>query len=187
MLPEASSDLLILAYIYQKATRNALWAGLAGTYTPLQKYVGYLSVESNGLYIPTQLSTIDYPEPLAGQINLAIKAAVALNAFGVMSQQPSYSETGLNYSSELYNGRKGGLGLTHFTLHTTDVHNCSDFAFSTTWNLYPDVLLDLGTSPTSAVAMQDAFYVSARKQQGVQADTRRSGKHFLGFLGCGYC
>lgn len=171
-----------------------MWAGLAGTYTSLlQKYADYLSVESNGLYIPTQLSTIDYPGPLADQTNLAIKAAVALNAFSVMSQQPSYSETGLNYSSELYNGGKGGLGLrcdsglTHFTLQTTDVHNCSDFAFSTTWNLYPDVLLDLGTFPTSAVAMQDAFYVSARKQQGVQADTRRSGKHFLGFLGCGYC
>lgn len=52
------------------------------------------------------------------------------------------------------------------------MHNCNDFAFSTTWNLYPDVLLGLGTFPTSAVAMQDAFYVSARKQQGVQADTR---------------
>jgi len=179
MLPEASGDLFILAYMYQEATRNALWAGLAGTYTPLlQKYVDYLSVESNGLYIPTQLSTIDCPGPLAGQTNLAIKDAVALNAFGVMSQQPSYSDTGLNYSSELCNGGKGGLGprcdsgLTHFTSQTTDVHNCSDFAFSTTWNLYPGILLGLGTFPTSAVAMRDAFYVGAGKQQGVQADTR---------------
>lgn len=89
-----------------------MWAGPAGTYTPLlQKYTDYLSVESKGLYIPTQLSTIDGPGPLAGQTNLAIKAAVALNTFGVMSHQPSYSETGLNYSSELYNGGKGGLGL----------------------------------------------------------------------------
>jgi len=168
---EASGDLLILAYMYQKATGSALWAGPAGTYTPLlQKYADYLSVESNGLYIPTQLSTIDGPGPLAGQTNLATKAAVALNAFGVMSQQPPYSETGLNYSSKLYNGGKGGLGLscdsglTHFTLQTTDVHDCSDFAFSTAWNPYPDVLLGLGTFPASAVAMQDAFHVSARKE-----------------------
>ena len=77
----------------------------------LQKYADYLGVESKGLHTPTQLGTIDSPGPLAGQTKLAIKAAVALNAFGVMSQQPSYSETGLNYSSELYNGGKGGLGL----------------------------------------------------------------------------
>ena len=95
-----------------------------------------------------------------------------------MSQQPSYSETGLNYSSKLYNGGKGDVGLncdselTHFTLQITDVHDCSDFAFSTTWNLYSDVLPSSGTFPASAVAMQDAFYVSARKEQGVQADTR---------------
>ena len=89
-----------------------MWTGPADTYTPLlQKYADYLSVESKGLYISTLLSAIDGPGPLAGQTNLAIKAVVALNTFGIMSQQPLYSETGLNYSSELYNGGKGGLGF----------------------------------------------------------------------------
>ena len=61
-----------------------MWAGPAGTYTPLlQKYADYLSVESKGLYISTQLSAIDGPRPLAGQTNLAIKAAVALNALAL--------------------------------------------------------------------------------------------------------
>ncbi|KAF2498472.1 glutaminase [Lophium mytilinum] len=176
---EASSVVLIASLWYAKATGNSIWSGSGGTFTStLTKYADFLSDENNGLYLPSQLSTIDGPGPLAGQTNLAIKSAVALNAFGVLSGIKKYSDRGLYYASQLYNSSGTGIGQScgdaapHFTLQTTDVHDCADYAFSTAFNLYPDVLLGLKTFPQSAVDMEDAFYPTARKEAGVQADTR---------------
>lgn len=176
---ESSSVLLIASFWYAKATGNKIWSGPGGTFIDtLTKYADWLSDENNGLYLPNQLSTIDGPGPMAGQTNLAIKSAVALNAFGVLSGKKKYSDRGVYYASQLYNstgdgiGQSCGSGTPHFTLQTSDVHDCADYAFSTAFNLFPDVLLDLHTFPQSAIDMQDAFYRTARKEAGVQADSR---------------
>lgn len=110
---EESGNLILLAYAYVTATGNHTWAmkykGL------FQKYAEYLL--QGGLDKPIQLATNDCCGPLANQTNLAIKAAVALNAYGKLFQASSYSTTALDFANELYNE---GLALdtarTHFKL-----------------------------------------------------------------------
>lgn len=110
---EESGNLILLTYAYVTATGDSTWAtkykGL------LRKYAEYLL--ERGLDMPIQLATNDCCGPLANQTNLAIKAAVALNAYGKLFQASSYSTTGLDFASELYNK---GLALdtarTHFKL-----------------------------------------------------------------------
>ena len=63
---EASGDLLALAYMYPKAT-GALCGRCQLAPTRLFSKNMRTTLESNGLYIPTRLSTTDGPGPLAGQ------------------------------------------------------------------------------------------------------------------------
>ncbi|MCJ1324161.1 hypothetical protein MMC10_000823 [Thelotrema lepadinum] len=155
---EESGNALILAYAYASLTGDTAWAT---KYTPLlQKYAAdYL--QKSGLNQVAQLSA-DVPSgPLANQTNLAIKAAVALNAFGKMTNMTSYSTAGLSFANQLYNG---GLGTdankSYFTFQYSGGANATNF--STTWvqsyNLYPDALFNLSTFPQAAFDMQSDYY-----------------------------
>ncbi|OCK80694.1 hypothetical protein K432DRAFT_392821 [Lepidopterella palustris CBS 459.81] len=109
-MPVEENSVLLTASLWRtNATGNAPWSGPAGTYTPLLKKYADLSVESNGLHIPSQRSTVDGLGPMAGKTNLAITSMVALNTFSVLSGNSSHSKRGLYYASQLYNST-GGLG-----------------------------------------------------------------------------
>ena len=123
---------------------------------------------ANGLNIASQLSTDDGAGPLANQTNLAIKAAVALTAFGAMSGMDNYTAVGLNFANQLYGQ---GLGTdakkTHFTLTYGN-----DTTWTTAFNLYPSTLLNLSTFPVEAFNMETAYYPTVRAQAGVPLDSR---------------
>ncbi|MCJ1387201.1 hypothetical protein MMC18_000041 [Xylographa bjoerkii] len=180
---EETGNLLILAYAYTRATANTTFSS---TYAPLfQSYADYLV--ANGLNISSQLSTDDgagalpnqvappHPQNLptqqantTNQTNLAIKAAIGLTAYGAMSGMANYTAVGLNYSNQLY---EGGLGTdtnrTHFTLEYGN-----DTTWTTAFNLFPSVLLNLSTFSEEALAMQTAWYPTVRAQAGVPLDSR---------------
>lgn len=161
---EETANLLILVYAYSLASGNTDWANQYRTL--LQPYADYLV--TNGLNMPSQLSTDDGAGPLANQTNLAIKAAVGLTAFGRMYSQPRYTEIGLQYSDALYaQGLATDAGKTHFLLQ----YGRSD-TYTTAFNLFPDTLLKLGTFPPAAFAMQAAFYPTVRTEAGVPLDNR---------------
>ncbi|KAI9763028.1 MAG: hypothetical protein M4579_000091 [Chaenotheca gracillima] len=161
---EECGNLLILAYTYQKLSGNTDWATqYAGIF---RQYADYLN--QHGLYTAMQLSTDDGAGPAANQTNLAIKAAVALSAYGKMTGQTNYSDAGLDFSKTLYDQAVGtDADKTHFTL-TYD--NTS--SWTTTFNLFPDKLLDLGTFSDDAYDMQNTFYPSVREEAGVPLDSR---------------
>ena len=155
---EESGNALILAYAYANLTENKAWVT---RYTPvLQKYAAdYL--QKSGLNQVAQLSA-DVPSgPLANQTNLAVKAAVALNAFGKMTGMTNYSTTGLSFANQLYNG---GLGTdsnkSHFTFQYSGGSNATNFSatWGQTYNLYPDALFNLSTFPQAAFDMQSDYY-----------------------------
>ncbi|KAK4549818.1 hypothetical protein LTR36_005119 [Oleoguttula mirabilis] len=160
---EESGNLLTLAALYYKASGDDAWCN---KYQSLfQGYADYLIV--NGLYPATQLSTDDGAGEATNQTGLSIKAAVALNAFGVMTHQSNYSEYGEQFATVLYNHSVGvDSGKTHFTL----VENADD-TWALEFNLYMDVLLGLNTFPTAALAMQTSYYPSVRKPAGVALDS----------------
>lgn len=167
---EESGNVILLAYAYVQATGDLAWAiEYKNLFT---KYANYLT--TGGLNEPVQLATNDCCGPLANQTNLAIKAAIALNAYGKLYNATSYSTTGLNFANQLYTQ---GLGLdssrTHFKLQYGDdvtYGNNSDYAV--VFNIYPDILLNLNTFPSSAFSMLALYYPTQQGEAGVPLDSR---------------
>ncbi|EME84643.1 uncharacterized protein MYCFIDRAFT_134041 [Pseudocercospora fijiensis CIRAD86] len=163
---EECGDMILLAYMYQTATGDTDWTA---QYSSLfQSYADYL-VEG-GLYPSDQVSSDDDAGASANQTSLAMKSAIALNAFGRMTAQTDYSDVGLQFADVLYNQ---GAGLdsdrTHFTLVQGE-----DESWTTAYNLYIDVLLNLETFPSEAYTLQSAYYTSVRSEAGVALDSRVS-------------
>ncbi|KAK5127457.1 hypothetical protein LTR85_006796 [Meristemomyces frigidus] len=160
---EECGNLLTLAYMYTKASGDKDWVE---KYQSLfQGYADYLVV--NGLYPTQQLSTDDGAGSVANQTGLAIKAAIALKAFGAMTGQTNYTNYGDQFAAVLYNQAVGvDAGKTHFIL----VENADD-TWALEFNLYMDVLLGLNTFSTDALAMQTSYYPSIRKPAGVALDS----------------
>ncbi|TKA68031.1 hypothetical protein B0A55_08371 [Friedmanniomyces simplex] len=160
---EECGNLLTLAYMYQLATGDKNWAQ---QYQGLfQEYADYLIV--NGLYPTQQLSSDDGLGDIANQTGLAVKAAIGLNAYGVMTGQRNYSDIGKQFAKTLYDDKAGtDQNRTHFT--------CSqgkDDSWGMMYNFYPDVLLNLNTFPASAYAMQSSYYPTVRMPGGVPLDS----------------
>lgn len=167
---EESGNLILLAYAYITASSNYDW----GTkYQSIFKaYAEYLS--SEGLDEPVQLATNDCCGALANQTNLAIKAAIALNAYGLLFNDTSYSSTGVSFANELYtNGLALDSSKTHFKLqYGTDVEFASDSDYAVVFNVYPDILFDLGTFPSGAFSMLADYYPTIQGEAGVPLDSR---------------
>ena len=161
---EECGNVILLAYMYQCATNDSAWVD---QYSALFKlYADYLVL--NGLYPTAQLSSDDGAGPIANQTGLAIKSAIALNAYGRMSGQFNYSNTGRSFANTLYEKNVGtDPAQTHFTLTQYD-----DASWGMEYNLFMDVLLDLSTFPTEAYAMEANFYPNVRSELGVALDSR---------------
>ncbi|KAK1076383.1 hypothetical protein LTR33_008993 [Friedmanniomyces endolithicus] len=160
---EECGSVLTLVYMYQLATGDKTWA--AQYQSLLQEYADYLV--SNGLYPTKQLSSDDGLGNIRNQTGLAIKAAIALNAYGVMTGQRNYSDIGKRFASTLYD-RKAGIdrNRTHFTCSQGE-----DRSWGMMYNLYPDVLLNLSTFPAAGYAMQSSYYPTVRMPGGVPLDS----------------
>ncbi|KAK1057012.1 hypothetical protein LTR74_014471 [Friedmanniomyces endolithicus] len=160
---EECGSLLTLIYMYQLATGDKIWA--AQYQNLLQGYADYLV--SNGLYPTKQLSSDDGLGDIARQTGLAIKAAIALNAYGVMTDQRNYSDIGKRFAKTLYDDKAGtDRNRTHFTCSQGE-----DRSWGMMYNLYPDVLLNLSTFPAAAYAMQSSYYPTVRMPGGVPLDS----------------
>ena len=167
---EESGNLILLAYAYVVATSNITWA--TQYQAIFKKYADYLTVD--GLNESVQLATNDCCGPLANQTNLAIKAAIALNAYGNLFNDSTYSATGLEFASQLYGN---GLGLddarTHFKLqYGNDTKYNQDDDYAVVFNIYPDILFSLNTFPQSTYAMLASYYPTIQGQAGVALDSR---------------
>lgn len=167
---EESGNLILLAYAYVTVTGNYTWASKYQSI--FQKYADYLTVD--GLNESVQLATNDCCGPLANQTNLAIKAAIALNAYGKLFNSSSYSTIGLDFANELYGN---GLGLdearTHFKLqYGTNVEYNQDDDYAVVFNIYPDILFSLNTFPQSTYDMLASYYPTIQGEAGVALDSR---------------
>jgi hypothetical protein len=163
---EECGNLMVLILTYVRATGDEAWA--AQYFDILKGYADYL-VE-NGIDIAEQLSSNDAAGPLANETNLAIKAAVGLKAFGELTGLTEYSNIADSRADLLF---AQGLGTdeqkTHFVLQYPD----NPSSWKTPYNLYPDVLLSLGTFPKEVHHMSSTFFKSVRGEYGVPLDSRQ--------------
>lgn len=163
---EECGNLLALMYMYERASGDTAYKNRYSGI--LQTYADYL-VE-NGLYPEDQLSTDDGAGESANQTDLAIKAAIGLNAYGVMTNQRNYSDVGKHFAHMLYEEIAGtDRDRSHFTMFEGDASS-----WGLQFNLYLDVLLDLHTFPIEAYRMDAAFYPSVRLEAGVPLDSREN-------------
>ncbi len=122
------------------------------------------------LNMPSQLAQTDAIPCTANQAHLAIKQAIALNAFGTLyttsSKPSSYTSAGHVAASALSNPSFATIASTpsHFTLHYP---NPDSKPWITACHLFPDILLNLNAFPTSTYASQSAFYPTVRDVAGV--------------------
>ncbi|KAJ5925020.1 hypothetical protein N7454_007659 [Penicillium verhagenii] len=164
---EESGNLLILALAYTRATGDTEWSE---QYADIfQKYADYLI--DNSINMANQLSSNDAAGPLPNETNLAIKATVGIKAFGELSGNTYYSQTGDEYADLFFTQ---GLGTdeeqTHFVLEYPDFPQ----SWKTPYNIYPDVLLELETFPRAAYEMSNTFFsTSVRGEYGVPLDNRQ--------------
>ena len=160
---EECGNVILLAYMYQCATGDTTWVD---QYSALFKlYADYLVL--NGLYPTAQLSSDDGAGSIANQTGLAIKSAIALNAYGRMTRQSNYSNTGRSFADTLYEQDAGtDPGRTHFTLMQ---NNGSSWGVE--YNLFLDVLLGLSTFPVEAYGMEANYYPKVRSELGVALDS----------------
>ena len=61
----------------------------------------------NGLHLVKQYSTDDGAVKAANQTGLAVKSAIGLNAYGMMTNQPKYCDIGHQLANVLYNQTVG--------------------------------------------------------------------------------
>ncbi|KAH1580094.1 hypothetical protein KXW39_004810 [Aspergillus fumigatus] len=163
---EECGNLMVLILAYVRATGDEAWA--AQYFNILKGYADYLV--QNGIDIAEQLSSNDAAGPLANETNLAIKAAVGLKAFGELTGLTEYSSIADSRADLLF---AQGLGTdeqkTHFVLQYPDKPS----SWKIPYNLYPDVLLGLGTFPREVHQMSSAFFKSVRGEYGVPLDSRQ--------------
>jgi hypothetical protein len=156
---EESADLILVAATYQAATGDSAWANRYRSV--FQGYADFLI--QNGTSPSKQLSSDDGSGALPNQTSLAIKSAVAINAFGKMFNMNNYSEVGLEFARTIY---EDGLGLASDRAHFTYIEGRDD-TWHLEYNFYVDVLLNLSTFPSSAYALQTAYYPNIRGPYGV--------------------
>ncbi|KAF2087364.1 glutaminase [Saccharata proteae CBS 121410] len=163
---ESTGNLLILAAMYQKASKKT---DLATNYETLFKhYAEYLW--ANGLVPADQLSTNDGAGKLVNQTNLAIKAAVGLAAAGYMYDNATMTAQAKTMASSI---ATKAYGLANDGSHLT-LRYGHDESWSVMFNLYPDALLNLSTFNETSYAKQSAYYLSMRGANaiGLPIDSR---------------
>ncbi|KAF7714464.1 Uncharacterized protein PECH_004944 [Penicillium ucsense] len=163
---EECGNLLILALAYVRATGDHSWSNRY--LTIFQKYADYLV--TNGIDIAEQLSSNDAAGPLANETNLAIKAAIGIKAYGILSGNQTYSQIGNDRADLLF---RQSLGTNEYQTHFTLQYPGHSRTWKIPYNLYPDLLLDLQTFPEEAFSMGSRFFNSVRGEYGVALDNRQ--------------
>lgn len=97
MSPDTCGDLILLAYMHQQATGSTHWA---------KKYSGLFKTYADYLMSHvTSLGSRSSQNVTAGvaltDAHLAIKSAIALNAYGTMFRQSNYTEAGKSLAKNL--------------------------------------------------------------------------------------
>ena len=155
---ESTGQMFTLLHAYIQATKDydfiKGYMGSEGKYI-LTTYADMLV--KNGTFPTSQLTTVDALEPVANTTQLAMTAAIAVSAFGTMSNMTNYTTAGAEMTKAILDNRHGAMDAarTHFTY---DYHN--DASFSVMFPLFSDKLMSLPSPNTFAPAygVQSNFY-----------------------------
>jgi len=157
---EESSNMLILALAYQRATGDKEFA--KGYMKTLEKWAKYL--EKKGFDPENQLCTDDFAGHLAHNTNLSLKAIIALRSYGELSGEKKYNDLAAKWAKDWVKAADDG---DHFRL-TFDKAG----TWSQKYNLLWDQLLGFNLFPRAVVDKELNYYIKVQNKFGVPLDSR---------------
>ncbi|HEU5099128.1 MAG TPA: DUF4965 domain-containing protein, partial [Roseiflexaceae bacterium] len=166
---EECGNMLLLLAAQARADGNA---DFALRYWPLlEQWAAYL--RDNGLDPAHQLCTDDFAGHLARNVNLSLKAIVALGAYAALAEQAGKSDAAAEYSAIAQTMAGQWMAMAddgdHYRL-TFDTPG----TWSQKYNLVWDRLLDLNLFPPEVARNEIAFYKSRQERYGLPLDSRSS-------------
>ncbi|CAK7198373.1 hypothetical protein SEUCBS139899_001034 [Sporothrix eucalyptigena] len=171
---EESGNFILLAYAYYRFAEDTqqATAWLRSHYPLLRQFAQYL-VEY-ALVPAAQLSTDDFAGTLANQTNLAIKGILGMAALGEMAQIVGEVNDASRYARL---ARDNYRQWTTFAVDPTGhEHTLLAYQWRSSWgllyNVYMDLLLDLGIVGEDIYSMQSAWYAQVSQVFGVPLDSR---------------
>lgn len=166
---EESGDMLIMAYSYYKETKELDF--IKKNYEIFNKWANYLS--KKGLIPDNQLCTDDFAGHLDKNINLSIKACIALKAFAKLSKILNNQENELKYNKivksftkyiESYSSKRGFLPLTYQE---------NDNRFSLKYNFAMDKFLKFNLFSQEIINHEINLYLTKVNEFGIPLDERK--------------
>jgi hypothetical protein len=165
---EESGNMLLMVAALAKTEGNAAYA--EKYWGSLQKWAEYL--KAKGLDPENQLCTDDFAGHLAHNVNLSLKAILALGAYGQLCEK-----TGRKDQAEEY--RKTAQEFARRWMEMADDGDHYRLAFDKpgTWsqkyNLVWDQLLGLNLFPAEVARKEIAYYKTQQNAYGLPLDNRR--------------
>ena len=165
---EESGNLLILSYAIAKADGNANYTS---RYWPsLEKWANYL--KEKGLDPENQLCTDDFAGHLAHNVNLSLKAIIALGCYSKLCGM-----LGKQQEAKQYWKIATGFAREWQTMAIDGDHYKLAFDRAGTWsqkyNLVWDTILDLNLFPKEIAKKEIEYYKTKQNQFGLPLDNRK--------------
>lgn len=160
---ECGNALIIMAALYEEGEQEFVKEHIP----TLRKWADYIA-EKGG--VPeNQLSTDDFSGHLDKNVNLAVKSAVGLAAFGKMllktgADGRKYIDRAEKYAADILALRKNGVLPLTFDGRFSE--------YSLKYNLFFDGVLGLGLFPQELKERETDYYLQAADRYGVRLDRR---------------
>ncbi len=162
---ECGNALIIMAALYEEGEQDFVKAH----FPVLQSWADYLL--GKGVVPENQLSTDDFLGYLDKNVNLAVKSAVGLAAFGKLLAKlgrdgQKYTDMAREYAAAVLGLRKNGVLPLTFDGRFSE--------YSLKYNLFFDDALGLGLFPREMKERETDYYLEVADDFGVRLDRRSS-------------
>ena len=164
---EESGNMILLVAAVVQAENDIAFA--KEYWDLLTTWAEYL--KSKGLDPEEQLCTDDFTGHLAHNVNLSLKAIVALAAYAQMAEQMGEPETAKTYRETAEQYVKDWMRMADNGDHYRLAFNRPD-TWSQKYNLIWDRLLGLNLFPTSVAEKEMAYYKKVQNRYGLPLDNR---------------
>lgn len=164
---ECANMLIITALVYRQTGDKQL---VTENYDLLEKWAGYLV--NKGFIPENQLCTDDFAGHMDKNVNLSVKATVALYAFKILSEAAGKPDTAAFY--EKIAGDRASRLQKLFPKHMPLSFDSGEDTYSLKYNLAADKMLGAGLFDQKLLEREVDLYISKLNVFGCPLDNRKS-------------
>lgn len=165
---EECGNMLIISYAIMRCGADD--SLIKANYELLQKWFKY--IKNNGLIPDNQLCTDDFTDRIDANVNLLIKAMVAIKCFSLIAEKYGYQTDSEDALSCLENYKKQFYGLFEKCEHLPLSYKSEGDSYSLKYNMAYDVLFDLGIFSEDMRKREIECYRRVNRYLGLPLDSR---------------